>query len=68
MCSYVITEPDNRELECRRIIIQSIQNALKKGDEVFDKLKNKTIDDDLNVSYDRFKEFLKEGNHENLKK
>lgn len=68
MCTYTITEPDIKELEYRRIIIKSIENALKKGDEVFERLTKKSIDDNIHISYDRFKEFLKEGNHENLKK
>jgi len=66
MCSYVIIEPDNKELECRRIIMQSIDVALKKGDEVFNKLTNKT--DYLDSNYKKFKDSIKNINHENLKK
>lgn len=68
MCSYVITEPDNKELECRRIIMQSIDNALKRGDEVFDKFINKTTNNDSFENYKKFKDGLKTINHENLKK
>jgi hypothetical protein len=68
MCTLVITEPDNKELECRRIIMQSIDNALKRGDEVFEKLTRKTVDNDSIGNYKRFKDELKNINHENLKK
>jgi len=68
MCSYVITEPDNKELECRRIIMQSIDNALKRGDEVFDKFISKTTNNDSFENYKKFKDGLKTINHENLKK
>jgi len=66
LCSYVIIEPDNKEIECRRIIMQSIDSALKKGDEVFEKLTNKT--DYLESNYKKFKDSIKNINHENLKK
>lgn len=66
MCTCVIIEPDNKELECRRIIMQSIDNALKKGDEVFNKLANKT--DYLDSNYKKFKDSIKNIDHENLKK
>lgn len=65
-CDFVIIEPDNKELECRHIIMQSIENALKKGDEVFDKLVNKT--NYLDSNYKKFKDSLKQIDHENLKK
>lgn len=68
MCTLVITEPDNKELECRRIIMQSIDNALKRGDEVFDKLTRKTVNNDSIGNYKKFKDGLKNINHENLKK
>jgi len=68
MCTLVITEPDNKELECRRIIMQSIDNALKRGDEVFDKLTRKTAENDAVENYKKFKDGLKNINHENLKK
>lgn len=66
MCTCVIIEPDSKEIECRRIIMESIDNALKKGDEVFNKLANKT--DYLDSNYKKFKDSIKNINHENLKK
>ena len=66
MCNSVIIEIDTKEIECRRIIMQSIDNALKKGDEVFDKLVNKT--DYLESNYKKFKDSLKNIDHKNLKK
>lgn len=67
LCDYVIIEPGNKELECRKIIMQSIDDALKKGDEVFEKLLQKTKDDPIS-SYNKFKKGLAKINHENLKK
>lgn len=66
MCNYVIIELDSKEIECRRIIMQSIDNALKKGDEVFNKLSSKT--DYLDSNYKKFKDSLKNIDHKNLKK
>lgn len=66
MCSYVIIEPDNKELECRRLIMLSIERALKRGNEVFEKLieKDKIIPES---TFSQFKESLKKIDHENLK-
>lgn len=66
MCNHVSIEPYNKELECRRLIMQSIDNALKKGDEVFEKLLNKEKEPEFSLS--KFKESLKKIDHENLKK
>ena len=67
MCNSVTIEPNNKELEYRRIIMQSIESALKRGDEVFDKLVAK--DNNIPVStFGQFKESLKNIDHENLKK
>jgi len=69
MCSYAIIEPDNKELECRRLIMQSIENALKKGDEVFNKLASKENENIPNtITFAKFKESIKNIDHENLKK
>ena len=66
MCNSVTIEPNNKELECRRIIMQSIESALKRGDEVFEKLVAK--DNNIPVStFGQFKESLKNIDHENLK-
>jgi len=61
-----IFQIDKKELECRRLIMQSIECALKRGDEVFDKLVAK--DNNIPVStFGQFKESLKNIDHENLK-
>lgn len=67
MCSYVIIEPDNKELECRRIIMHSIDCALKRGDEVFERLTRKEQNIPKTGTFKEFKESLKDINHENLK-
>lgn len=66
MCNHVIIEPYNKELECRKLIMQSIDNALKKGDEVFEKLLNKEKEPEFSLK--KFKESLKKIDHQNLKK
>ena len=68
ICNYVIIEPDNKELECRRIIMQSIENALKKGDEILEKLTSKELNIPNTATFAKFKESLKNIDHENLKK
>lgn len=69
ICSYLIKEPDNKELECRRIIMQSIDSALKKGDEVFEKLIRKEKELIPNTTtFSKFKDSLKNIHYENLKK
>lgn len=67
MCSYVIIEPNNKELECRRLIMESIDRALKRGDEVFERLMQKEDSEPNTVPYDKFKTSLKNIDHENLK-
>lgn len=67
MCSYVIIEPDNKELEYRRLIMLSIERALKRGDEVFERLKQKETNIPNTVTFYKFKESLKKIDHENLK-
>lgn len=67
MCNSVFIEPYNEELECRKLILQSIECALKRGDEIFEKLVAKEKESP-EVSYHKFKESLKKINHENLKK
>jgi len=67
MCDNVILEPYNKELECRKLIMQSIDNALKRGDEIFERLiskENETSD----IAYSKFKESLNKIDHENLKR
>lgn len=67
MCGNVILEPYNKELECRKLIMQSIDSALKRGDEIFEKLVAKEKESPK-ISYNKFKESLKKIDHENLKK
>lgn len=67
-CDFAIIEPDNKELECRRIIMQSIENALKKGDEILEKLTSKELNIPNTTTFAKFKESLKNIDHENLKK
>ena len=67
LCDYVIIESGNKELECRKIIMQSIDDALKKGDAVFEKLISKT-EEDPKISYNKFKKGLSKIDHQNLKK
>ena len=63
-----IIHTDKNELECRRLIMQSIENALKRGDEIFEKLTSKESNIPNTVTFDKFKESLKNIDHENLKK
>jgi len=63
-----IFQIDKKELECRRLIMQSIECALKRGDEVFEKLISKDNSVPNTVAYDKFKTSLKNIDHENLKK
>lgn len=63
-----IIHTDKNELECRRLIMQSIENALKRGDEIFEKLTSKESNIPNTVAFDKFKESLKNIDHENLKK
>lgn len=65
-CLTIEIEPNIKELECRKAIMRSIENALKKGDEVFDKLTIKT--NYLDSNYKKFKDSLKQIDHQNLKK
>lgn len=67
LCDYLIIESGNKELECRKIIMQSIDDALKKGDAVFEKLISRT-EEDCKTSYDKFKKGLSKIEHQNLKK
>lgn len=67
MCNLLIIEPDNKELQYRRTIIQSIENALKRGDEVFERLTHKEQNIPKTGTFKEFKESLKDINHENLK-
>lgn len=48
--------------------MQSIESALKRGDEIFDKLTSKESNMPNTVTFDKFKESLKNIDHENLKK
>lgn len=64
-CSILNT--DKKELECRKLILESIESALKRGDEVFEKLCLKESREPK-FSYDKFKSSLKNIDHENLKK
>ena len=68
MCSYVVIEPDSKELECRKLIMQSIENALKRGDELLEKLTSKETNIPNTTTFAKFKESLKNIDHENLKK
>jgi len=68
MCSYLIIEADNKDLEYRRLILQSIENALKRGDEVFERLTQKENNLPRTSTFKEFKHSLKNINHENLKK
>lgn len=63
-----ILETDKKELECRRMILNSIECALRRGDEVLDKFTLREIDSYGCVSFKKFKESLKQIKHENLKK
>lgn len=58
---------DQKDLECRKLILESIECALKRGDEVFERLVSKEKESS-NIAYDKFKESLKKIDHENLKK
>lgn len=59
---------DQKDLECRRLIMQSIECALKRGDEVFDNFMSKEKEVPKTVTFSQFKESLKNIDHENLKK
>ena len=67
MCNSLTIEPDNKELQYRRIIMQSIECALKRGDEVFDRLTRKEQNIPRTSTFKEFKESLKDINHEKLK-
>jgi len=56
------------ELEYRKKIMNSIECALKRGDEVLSKIVVHTKEPCVHINYKKFKESLKEINHENLKK
>lgn len=58
---------NKEDLECRKLIMHSIECALKRGDEVFDRLMQKDPSAPNTVSFDKFKGSLKKINHENLK-
>lgn len=62
-----IFHTDQKDLECRKLILESIECALKRGDEVFEKLVAKEKENPK-LSYIKFKEGLKNIEHENLKK
>lgn len=62
-----IIHTDKKDLEYRQFIMNSLECALKRGDEIFDKLVSKESNIPNTVSYDKFKESLKNINHENLK-
>lgn len=62
-----IFNTDHKELECRVLIMQSIECALKRGDEVFERLMQKEYTEPKIVPYDKFKTSLKNIDHENLK-
>lgn len=66
-CDFTIREPAIKELEYRKLILESIESALKRGDEVFEKLISKETEDPKKA-YDKFKISLKNIDHENLKK
>ena len=68
MCNSVTIEIDNKELQYRRLIMSSIEHALKRGDEVFDRLVSNDVKTPRTVPFDKFKESLKNIDHENLKK
>lgn len=63
-----IFHTNHEELECRRLIMQSIECALKRGDEVFERLTAKENNIPKTVAYSKFKSSLKNIDHENLKK
>jgi len=63
-----IFKTDEKELECRRLILHSIECALKRGDDIFEKLTRNNFDNDPKINYKKFKDGLKTINHENLKK
>lgn len=67
MCNNTIIEPYNEDLECRRLILHSIECALKRGDEILEKLVAKEKENPK-ISYNKFKESLKKIDYENLKK
>jgi hypothetical protein len=67
MCNSAIIEPDNKELQYRRIIMQSIECALKRGDQVFEKFTSKEQKIPRTSTFKEFKESLKDINHEKLK-
>lgn len=58
---------DQEDLACRKSILDSIECALKRGDEIFEKLVEKEKENPK-ISYNKFKESLKKIDHENLKK
>jgi len=47
--------------------MQSIECALKRGDEVFERLKHKEQNIPMNSTFKEFKESIKKIDHENLK-
>lgn len=63
-----IFNTDQKDLEYRKLIIDSIECALKRGDEIFDKLVAKENNIPNTVTFVEFKESLKDINHQNLKK
>lgn len=59
---------DQKDLECRKIIMQSIERALKRGDEVFDNFVSKDQSLPKLATFGEFKDSLKNIDHQNLKK
>lgn len=67
MCSYVIIEQNNQDLECRKLIMRSIELALKRGDEVFEKFVSKEQNIPKTGTFQEFKESLNKIDHKKLK-
>lgn len=59
---------EHQDLEYRKFVFQSIDCALKKGDEVLQKFKERDSENIKVVSFVKFKASLKNIDHENLKK
>lgn len=67
MCSYITIEQNNQDLECRRLIMRSIELALKRGDEVLEKFVSKEQNIPKTVTFQEFKESLNKIDHKKLK-
>lgn len=59
---------ERQDLEYRKFILESIDCALKKGDQVLKKFKDQDSKNIKTVSFVKFKASLKKIDHENLKK